>query len=137
MSTRCGSPGWPRRTLLAGRQRTRAPLAERALALAREHEERGNEAWALRLLGEIAAHADPPDVEQAESYYRQALALAEELGMRPLVAHCHLGLGTLYQKIGRDEQAQAELATAAEMYRAMEMTFWLAKAEAVLAQGAC
>ena len=54
--------------------------------------------------------------------------------MRPLVAHCHLGLGTLYQKVGRDDQAQAELATAAEMYRAMEMTFWLEKAEAALAQ---
>jgi hypothetical protein len=54
--------------------------------------------------------------------------------MRPLVAHCHLGLGTLYQKIGRDKQAQAELTTAAELYRAMEMPFWLAKAEAILAQ---
>ena len=88
----------------------------------------------LRLLGEIAAHAGPPDIEQAESYYRQALALADELGMRPLAAHCHLGLGTLYRKIGRDEQAQAELTTAAEMYRAMEMTFWLARAETELGQ---
>src|SRR5262249_19040988 len=87
------------------------------------------EAWALRMLGEIAAHSDPPRVEQAESYYRQALTLADELGMRPLVAHCHLGLGTLYRKIGRDEQAQAELATAAEMYRAMVMTFWLTRQE--------
>ena len=86
-----------------------------------------------RLLGEIAAHADPPSAEQAESYYRQALALADELGMRPLVAHCHLGLGTLYRKIGRHDEAHAELATAAEMYRAMDMTFWLAKAEAALA----
>ena len=70
-----------------------------------------------------------PRSSRPRAYYRQALALAEELGMRPLVAHCHLGLGTLYQKIGRDEQAQAELTTAAEMYRAMEMTFWLEKAE--------
>jgi hypothetical protein len=54
--------------------------------------------------------------------------------MRPLVAHCHLGLGTLYQKIGRDVQAQAALATAAELYRAMEMTFWLARAETELGQ---
>jgi hypothetical protein len=61
------------------------------------------------------------------------LLLAEELGMRLLAAHCHLGLGTLYQKVGRTEEAQAELTTAAEMYRAMEMTFWLAKAEAALA----
>jgi tetratricopeptide (TPR) repeat protein len=104
-------------------------VAGRALDLARHHGERGSEAWVFRLLGEIAAHADPPEVEQAESYYRQALTLAKELGMRPLVAHCHLGLGTLFRQIGRDEQAQAELTTAAEMYRAMEMTFWLERAE--------
>jgi hypothetical protein len=102
--------------------------------LARDHLERGNEAHALRLLGEIAAHADPPEIGQSESYYREALALADELGMRPLAAHCHLGLGTLYQEVGRDEQAQAELTTAAEMYRAMEMTFWLEKAEAAVAK---
>jgi hypothetical protein len=53
--------------------------------------------------------------------------------MRPLVAHCHLGLGTLYRKIDRDEQAQAELTAAIEMYRAMEITFWLARAEGELA----
>jgi hypothetical protein len=53
--------------------------------------------------------------------------------MRPLAAHCHLGLGTLYQKSGRHADARAELATAAEMYRAMEMPYWLVKAEAALA----
>jgi tetratricopeptide (TPR) repeat protein len=104
-------------------------VARRALALARERKERGHEAWALHLLGEIAAQAEPPHSVEAEGYYHQALTLAEELGMRPLVAHCHLGLGTLYGKIGRDEQSQAELTTAAEMYRAMEMAFWLERAE--------
>ena len=68
--------------------------------------------------------------EQAEAHYRQALALAEALGMRPLQAHCHRGLGTLYAKIGRREQARAELSTAIDLYRAMEMTFWLPQAEA-------
>jgi class 3 adenylate cyclase/tetratricopeptide (TPR) repeat protein len=119
--------------LLAGREQDARDAAERALALSRQHEERGFEAGALRLLGEMAGQADPPKVEEAESHYRQALALAEELGMRPLVAHGHLGLGTLYRKIGRAEAAQAELTTAAAMYRAMEMTFWLGKAEAALA----
>src|SRR5204863_228447 len=83
---------------------------------------------------QIAVHADPPEVEQADRYYGQALALAEELGMRPLVAHCHLGFGTLYQRAGRLGEAQAELSAAAELYRMMEMTFWLEKAEAALAQ---
>ena len=109
-------------------------LAERALALAREHQERGNQAYALRLLGDIAARREPTQAEQAEAYYRQALALAEELGMRPLQAHCHLGLGTLYVKTGQREQARTELSTAIELYRDMDMTFWLPQAEAALAR---
>ena len=67
-------------------------------------------------------------------YYRQARALADELGMRPLQAHCHLGLGTLYATIGRPEQARAELSAAIDLYRSMDMTFWLPQAEATLAQ---
>jgi Flp pilus assembly protein TadD len=54
--------------------------------------------------------------------------------MRPLQAHCHLGLGLLYAQTGRAEQARTALATAIDLYRAMEMTFWLPQAEAVLAQ---
>ena len=88
----------------------------------------------LRQLGIVQAHADPPDAEQAETYFQQALALAEELGMRPLGAHCHFGLGTLYTKIDRREQARAELSAAIELYRAMEMTFWLPQAQAALAE---
>ena len=120
--------------LLAGRADDAAPAALRGLAAAQEHKERGVEGYALRLLAEIATQADPPNADQAERYYQQALALAEELGMRPLVAHCHLGLGTLYRKIGRGEDAQAELTTAAKLYREMEMTFWLEKAQAALGQ---
>ena len=120
--------------LLAGRLEEAHALAERALALAREHQERGNQAYALRLLGDIAARREPPEAEQAAAHYRQALALAEELGMRPLQAHCHLSLGTLYVKTGQREQARTELSTAIELYRAMDMTFWLPQAEAALAQ---
>ena len=120
--------------LLAGRLEEAHALAERALALAREHQERGNQAYALRLLGDIAARREPPESAPAEAHYRQALALAEELGMRPLLAHCHLGLGTLYAKIDQREQARAELSAAIDLYRAMDMTFWLPQAEAALAQ---
>jgi hypothetical protein len=79
-------------------------------------------------------HRDPPDIDHAQIYYQQALALAEELGMRPLQAHCHRGLGTLYATLGQQEQARAELSTVIEMYRAMDMTFWLPQTEAALAQ---
>jgi tetratricopeptide (TPR) repeat protein len=109
-------------------------LAGRALEYGREYRERGHQAYALRLLGDIAARREPPEHEPAETHYCQALALAEELGMRPLQAHCHLGLGTLYVQTGRPELARAELTAAIVLYRYMEMTFWLSQAEAALAQ---
>jgi tetratricopeptide (TPR) repeat protein len=109
-------------------------LAVQALALARERQERGTEVWTLRLLGDIAMHRDPPEAEPAENYYQQALTLAEKLSMRPLQAHCHLGLGTLYGQAGQVAQARTELATAIDLYRAMDMTFWLPQAQAALAQ---
>jgi hypothetical protein len=93
-----------------------------------------NEAYALHLPGEIVARSDPPERELAETYYRQALARAEALGMCPLQSHCHHGLGTLYAQPGRREQAHVELATAIDLYRAMGMTFWLPQAEGALAQ---
>jgi tetratricopeptide (TPR) repeat protein len=120
--------------LLAGHLQEAHTLADRALTLAREHQERGHQAYALRLLGDIAARREPPTGEQAETHYRQALALAEELGMCPLAAHCHLGLGTLYAKIDCPEPARAELSAAITLYHAMDMTFWLPQAEAALAQ---
>jgi DNA-binding SARP family transcriptional activator len=120
-------------SLLADRPPEAVALVRRGLELSRQHKERGHQAWALRLRGEIAAHRDPPDAEQAEASYRQALALTEELGMRPLQAHCHLGLGKLYSKVGRPGEARSELSTAIDMYRAMEMTFWLPEAEPALA----
>jgi tetratricopeptide (TPR) repeat protein len=119
--------------MLAGCLEEAHALAESALALARQHEERSHQAYALRLLGNIAAQRKPSDVMQAETYYHQALALATELAMRPLQAHCHRGLGMLYSQTGQSEQARVELSTAIEMYREMEMTFWLPETEAVLA----
>jgi hypothetical protein len=89
---------------------------------------------ALHQLGVVHAHTNPSDGAQAEAHYRQALALAKELGMRPLQAHCHRSLGTLYVATGKREQARAEFATAIAMYQSMEMTFWLPETEAALAQ---
>jgi tetratricopeptide (TPR) repeat protein len=119
--------------LLAGQIEKASTLAGQALALSHDRKERGYQAWALRLLGEIASQSTPPESESAEVHYRHVLALTEELDMRPLQAHCHLGLGTLYAKLYQREQARAELDTAIEFYRAMDMTFWLPQAEAALA----
>jgi tetratricopeptide (TPR) repeat protein len=119
--------------LLAGRLADALACTQRALKYAQEHQERGHEAWALRLLGEIHSHREPPEIEPAEAAYQHALALAEELGMRPLLAHTHLGLGTLYLAIGRLAQARNELFDAVERYRTLDMTYWLPQAEAALA----
>jgi class 3 adenylate cyclase/tetratricopeptide (TPR) repeat protein len=93
-------------------------------------------AHALHLLGDIEAHSDPPDAECAETYYRKALALAEPRGMRPLVAHCHLGLGKLARRAGKHQQARQHLTTATTMYREMGMRFWLEQAEMATAEPA-
>jgi tetratricopeptide (TPR) repeat protein len=116
--------------LLAGRMDEALHWAQETLVLSSELKLRGTEACALRLLGEIASHRDPSEVETAEQHYRQGLALAAELGMRPLVAHCLLGLGQLYRRTDKREQAREHLATATTMYREIGMTYWLEKAEA-------
>jgi hypothetical protein len=75
---------------------------------------------------------DPPDPVMAEQAYNGALAVAAELGMRPLAAHCHLDLGKLYRRTGKREQAREQLTTATAMYREMDMGFWVEQAEAEL-----
>jgi len=118
--------------LQAGRMDAAVEHAQRAVDLARQNNERGNEAYALRVVGEIAAHKDPPGIAEAEDNYHQSLALAEELGMRPLTARCRLGLGRMYRRIDNLEQAKKHLTTATSMMRDMQMGLWLEQAEAEL-----
>jgi tetratricopeptide (TPR) repeat protein len=115
--------------LLADQVENARACADRAVMLARGRGERGYEAWALRLLGETASHHGRPDVATAAAHYGAAMTLASELEMRPLVAHCHLGLGRLYQRTGKREQAQEHLTTATAMYGEMGMTSRLEKLE--------
>ena len=103
------------------------------LALGEAHLRAGRREEAYVHAERALAHDALQDVAEAAAY-RQALALADELGMRPLQAHCHRGLGLLYATIGQQEQARAELSMAVEMYRDMDMTFWLPETEAALAQ---
>jgi class 3 adenylate cyclase/tetratricopeptide (TPR) repeat protein len=118
--------------LLAGRLDDAQQPAQRALALSRALKQRGHEVYALRLLAEIAVHGSPIEGERAEAYYCQALSLADTLGMRPLQAHCHFGLGILYGGIGRRGQAQAALCRAMALYQSLHMPFWLPRVEAAL-----
>jgi len=120
--------------LLVGRVQDAAAYATKAVESARERGERGFEAWALRLQAEIARAAQPPDIAAAEERYREAKALAGALEMRPLVAHCHLGLGRLSIRTGDREEARRHFAVATSMYREMDMRFWLEQAEAEMAE---
>jgi DNA-binding winged helix-turn-helix (wHTH) protein/class 3 adenylate cyclase/tetratricopeptide (TPR) repeat protein len=120
--------------LLAGHFEKAQILTERTLALARERQEHGSVAYALHLLGEITARRESQAVDLAAAHYYQALVLAEELGMRPLQAHCHHDLGLLYAATGQGEQARAALSRSLAMYQALAMTFWVPQAEAALAQ---
>jgi tetratricopeptide (TPR) repeat protein len=115
-----------RACLLLGQIDEARHLHDRAIEFSPHHP--GFAAHALHLLGDIATHPDRFDAESGEAYYRQALALAEPRGMRPLVAHCHLGLGKLYRRTGKRQEEQEHLATATTMYREMGMHFWLEKA---------
>jgi tetratricopeptide (TPR) repeat protein len=104
--------------------------AERVLELTRAQGQRHVEADALRILGDVHARADPAEAGEAEASYREALGVAEQIGTPPLAARCHLGLGVLFRATGQLESAQRHLATAATMFRDMNMLCWLEKAEA-------
>jgi tetratricopeptide (TPR) repeat protein len=116
--------------LLADRPEEARSTAERALAMAREARYRVFEPWALYLLAGTCAHREPSDLATAGADYRGALSLAEELGMRPLVAHCHLGLGTLSRRASDRAKAKEHLAIASATYRELAMPVWREKAEA-------
>jgi tetratricopeptide (TPR) repeat protein len=118
--------------LLSARLDDATTTCGRALGLAVQRKERGQEAYARRLLGEIRSRANHRDTAEAERQYRAAAALAQELGMRPLVAHCHLGLGKLHSATGLRPEARECLAAALAMYREMDMPFWLEHATAAL-----
>ena len=122
----------PETALLLGRMDEAGELANHALAFARSNGERGFEAAALRLRGWLGASQTSPDVQAAESSYREALALGEQLGMRPLIAHCHLGLGKLYRCTDKRDEAHDHLSTATMMYREMDMRIYLNQTEAVM-----
>jgi hypothetical protein len=119
---------------LLGHAAEASDLAQQALAYSRARQRHGTQAQALFLLGQVAMQQELPRVHEATTYYQQARVLAEECGMRPLQAHCHLGLGTLYATTGQQQQAHAGLSAAMALYCAMDMTFWLPHVEAVLAQ---
>jgi hypothetical protein len=107
-------------------------VGRQGLTRASERGHRAIQARALRLLGDIVSRFDPPDATQANSHCRQALALAEELGMRPLAAHCHLGLGRLSRRAGHRVMDRQHLTTAATMYSEMDMGLWLGQAQTAL-----
>jgi len=120
--------------LQVGRLDEALSVASRAVGAAHTWKARSCEAGALRLLGDIASHRDPLDVGTAECHFRDALNLADQLGLRPTAAHCHLDRGRLYSRIGRLDEARNEIGTAIELFREMQMGSWMIQAESALAE---
>jgi predicted ATPase len=120
--------------LLVGRSQESAVHAQQALELARTIGARANEAIALHFVAEAAAASGQSTLEAVSARYQAALSLAEALDMRPLVAHCHLGLGKLYRRRGKRQEANEYLTTATTMYREMGMMYWLEQAAAETAR---
>ena len=119
--------------LLAGEVPAAARLAEAALRLAIDQNERGNVVYARHLLAEIHSLDRAARTETAEQHYFDALTLGTKLGMKPLVARCNAGLGTLLLRAGRPMPGDRALVNARAMYRAMGMRFWLDKLDADVA----
>jgi class 3 adenylate cyclase/tetratricopeptide (TPR) repeat protein len=113
---------------LMGAVEEASELAREALRITRERREAGLEAWALRLAAEVATRHEVLDVP--EGLYRQAMERAEHLGLRPLTARCHLGLGSLYRRAGKDQEAHAHLVAAAALFRNMQMPLWIERVDA-------
>lgn len=120
--------------LLAGRAGEALERARSAVDLSRKQHERANEAVGLRVLAEIAARSDPLDEKRAEELYASSLALADELRMQPLVAHCHLGIGQLLRRTGGGNLARTHLNAAVALYEEMGLTYWLERARAETAR---
>jgi class 3 adenylate cyclase/tetratricopeptide (TPR) repeat protein len=118
--------------LLDGNLDRAVEVAERALEFALKYQERGHQAWTLRLLGDICVERGDGAFEQAESYYKQSMALARELGMRPLQARCHLAHGILHGLVGHRDEARTAFSASIELARAMEMRFWSERVEIAL-----
>ena len=121
-----------RAAILLGQPRDARRLADLAVKSSQRHP--GFGAHAQHLLGDIATHLYRGHSEHAEGHYRRALALAEPRSMRPLMAHCHHGLGQLYCRAGKRQKAHEYLCTANTMYREMGMGFWVKKAEMEMLQ---
>jgi len=119
---------------LKGETKKAIQNAADALSISRQNGEQGFAAWALYYMAQIQSDGDSGQIQKAMQSYRQAKEQAAELGMRPLLAHCHMGLGQAYIKRGLSEEARSELVAAIELYRSMDMDFWQPKAESALAE---
>jgi class 3 adenylate cyclase/tetratricopeptide (TPR) repeat protein len=115
--------------LVAGRTDQALATAVKALELAQKHKEIGYQAWALRLLGDIKARQKEPNLGEAVQALTQSLSIAAALGMRPLVAHCHVALAAVDWQMGNRDAAEEHFRAASNMFQEMGMTFWRERAE--------
>ncbi len=115
-----------RACLLLGHYEQAKLCADRAIELLEAQPGAG--AHALNLLGDVESCSD--DLDCAEDHYRRALIIAEERGMRPLLAHSHYGLGKVYRRTNDRKKAHEHLTIARTTFQEAGMTFWTRKASA-------
>jgi tetratricopeptide (TPR) repeat protein len=108
-------------------------LAQLALNFARTRQHRGFEAWTLRLLGEITMRRKMVDLDVSKALFREALSAANECGMWPLIAHCHLGLSNVFCRSRNLSEARGHQRIAANLYRRLGMQFLLWRREMEIA----
>jgi DNA-binding SARP family transcriptional activator/tetratricopeptide (TPR) repeat protein len=125
---------WAEALRLAGRLQEALERGRTARDLAVEAGERANEARALYLLASLAADAEPASFEVASARYERPIALATALGMRPLLARCHLDVGTLPHSRADAPAGRGHLQTAVALFQEIDAPYWLEKAETALAK---
>jgi hypothetical protein len=118
---------WAEGLMVAGEDERAREIARHALDLARSHKERGHQAWAHRLLGDLASRGGVPALAEAEQHFRESLAIAEELRMQPVVAHAKLGLGRVMRLAGDRVRAEEHVVTAFMLFRGMDVPYWVKK----------
>jgi class 3 adenylate cyclase/tetratricopeptide (TPR) repeat protein len=118
---------WAEGLMAAGEDERALETARHALDLAVSHKERGHQAWARRLLGDLASRRGAPALAEAEQHYRESLAIAEELRMQPVVAHVKMGLGRVMRLAGDRVRAEEYLVTAFMLFRGMDVPYWVKK----------
>jgi len=107
-------------------------LANEALNIAQKNHQHG-EGLVWIVLGRILGRTDHPQNDKAEEAFLKGIKIFEELKLKLHYAPGYYYLGELYAGTGQKDKALETLKWAEDIFREMEMDFWLAKTQDLLA----